>query len=137
MKIEGRWELKFRINNDDGITHTINVPNSVHIPDLPMVLVSPQHWAQKTSGGTESTSSAKSTILTFIGYRKTMMYSTQSNTPSFCSTSGKLRYKYFSSMVEHRSTASKTLFRSEHVVADNALSSLEGASEVNTDKHDG
>ena len=45
LKIEGRGTLKFRIDNNDnnGIIHTITVPNSVHIPDLPMVLVSPQH----------------------------------------------------------------------------------------------
>ena len=40
LKIEVRGALKFRIDND-GITHSITVPNSVHIPDLPMVLVSP------------------------------------------------------------------------------------------------
>ena len=45
LKIKGRGTLKFRIDDDNGITHTINVPNSVHIPDLPIVLVSPKHWA--------------------------------------------------------------------------------------------
>ena len=44
LKIKGRGTLKFRIDDDNGITHTINLLNSVHIPDLPMVLVSPQHW---------------------------------------------------------------------------------------------
>ena len=43
FNIKGRGKLKFRIDNENGITHNINVPNSVHIPDLPMVLVSPQH----------------------------------------------------------------------------------------------
>ena len=65
LKIEGRGILKFRIDNDDGITHTINVPNSFHIPYLPIFLVSPQHWAQQTSDGNKSTSGANSTILTF------------------------------------------------------------------------
>ena len=46
LKIEGRGILKFRIDDGNGITHKINVPNSVQIPDLPMVLVSTQHWAQ-------------------------------------------------------------------------------------------
>ena len=65
LNIKVRGTLKFRIDNNNGITHTINVTNSVHIPDLPMVLVSPQHWAQKTSDGIVSTSSANSNILTF------------------------------------------------------------------------
>ena len=65
LNIKGRGTLKFRIDNNNGITHTINVPNSVHIPDLPMVLVSPQHWAQQTSDRIVSTSGAKNTILTF------------------------------------------------------------------------
>ena len=68
---------------------------------------------------TKSTSGAKITILTFRGYRETIPYSTQSNTPSFRSASGTLRYQYFSEMVEHGSTASKTLLRSEHIFTDN------------------
>ena len=43
LKIEVRGALKFRIDDNNGITHTINAPNSVHIRYLPMVLVSPQH----------------------------------------------------------------------------------------------
>ena len=65
LNIEGRGEFKFRLDNDDGITHIINVPNSVHIPYLPIVLVSPQYWAQQMSDGTKSTSRAKSVILAF------------------------------------------------------------------------
>ena len=109
VKIEGRGTLKFRIDDDDGITHSITVPNSVHIPDLPMVLVSPQHWVQQTSDETKSTSSVKSTILNFQGKMKTIPYSMQSNTPSFCSTSMTFHYQYFVLMVDHRSAAYKTL----------------------------
>ena len=43
LKVEGRVMLKLIIDDDDGIPHTITVTNSVHILDLPMVLVSPQH----------------------------------------------------------------------------------------------
>ena len=102
-----------------------------------MVLVSPQHWAQQTPDGIVSTSGAKSTILTFRGYSKTIQYSAHSNTPSFHSSSGTLRYQYFAAMVEHGSTASKTLLRSEHVVTDNGSPSSEGASEGDTDENDG
>ena len=65
LKSEGRGTLKFKIDHDDGITHMINVPNSVHTPDLPMVLVSPQHWAHNMSDSTGSTFGGKNNILTF------------------------------------------------------------------------
>ena len=92
LKIKGRGTLKFRIDDDNGITHTINVPNYVHIPDLPMVLVSPQHWSNQTSDGIVSTSGAKSTIPTFRGYRKPIQYAAHSNTPIFRSAFGTLLY---------------------------------------------
>ena len=129
--------LKFRIDDDNGITHTINVPNSVHNPDLPMVLVSSQHWAQQTSEGIVSISGAKSTIPTLRGYSKTIQYSAHSNTPSFRSYSGTLRYQSFAAMVEHGSTASKSLLRSEYVVTDDESPSSEGAPEGETDENDG
>ena len=87
LKIEVRGALKFIIDYNDGIKQTINVPNSVYIPDLSMVLVSPKHWAHQTSEVTKSTSCAKISILIFRGYRKTIPYSTQYNTPSFLSAS--------------------------------------------------
>ena len=118
MREGRRGTLKFRIDNYVGITHSLTVPNSVHIPDLLMVLVEPQYWEQQTSDGTESTSGAKSTIMTVLEYSKTIPYATQSNTPSFCSTSGTLHYQYFAEMVEHGNTASKNLLCTEHVVAD-------------------
>ena len=101
-----------------------------------MVLVSPKKWAHQTSDGNESTSGAKSTILTFQGYSKTILYSAQSNTPIFRSTSGTLCYQSFAAKVDHGSTASKTLLRSDHIVTDNELSSSEGGSEEDINKHD-
>ena len=47
LNIEGRGTLKFRIDNGNRISHSVTAPISVHIPDLPMVLVSPQNWAQQ------------------------------------------------------------------------------------------
>ena len=58
------------------------------------------------------------------------------NTPSFRSSSGTLRCQSFAAMVEHRSTASKTLLRSEHVVTDDESISSEGASEGDNDEND-
>ena len=77
LNIEGRGTLKFKIDNGNRISHSVTAPISVHIPHLPMVLVSPQNWAEQTSNGTKSTYGAKSIILTFGGYRETILYSTQ------------------------------------------------------------
>ena len=41
LRIAGRGTLSFRIDDDEGRTHKISIPNSVHIPELPMVLISP------------------------------------------------------------------------------------------------
>ena len=68
---------------------------------------------------------------------KTILYSAQSNKPNFCSSSGMLHYQYFVVMVEHWSTASNTLLHSKHVVTDDKLPSSEGASEGDTEEHDG
>ena len=89
------------------------------------------------SDGTELTYGAKSTILIFRGYRKTIQYSAHYNTPIFRSSSGMLRYQHFAAMVEHGITASKTLLRSEHVVTDDESPSSEGASEGDTEEYDG
>ena len=137
MKIAWRITLKFIIYNDDGVTYMTTVRNSVHIPDLPMILVSLQHWAQQTSDGTESASDGKNTILSFRWYRKTIMYSVQSNTPSSRSASGTLWNQYFVAMVEYGSPTSKTLFRSKHVGTDDEASSSEGASEGGANKRNG
>jgi len=130
LKIAGRGTMEFKIDDDDGVTHTIRVPNSVHIPDLPMVLVSPQHWAQQTTDDTESRSGGKHTILTFRGYKKTIPYSTRSNVPSFRSTPGTLRYQAFAACFEAtKDPKAKEFRRSQHIVTDDEASSSEGAPE--------
>ena len=115
--------------------HRITIPNSVHILDLPMVLVSPQHWSKQTSDGTGLMSGGKNTILTFQGYRKNIPYSMQYNTTRFWSTFGTICYQYFTEMVEHGSTTYKTLLISKHAVTDDEQSSSEGASELDTNKN--
>ena len=102
-----------------------------------MVLVSPHHWAQQMLDGTELMSDGNNTILTIQGYRKNILYSVQSNIPQFRSTPRPLFYQYLTEMVEHGSTRSKTLLRSEHIVTDAESSSSEIFSEGVTGKHNG
>jgi hypothetical protein len=39
--------VKWQIEDDNGMTHTITIPGSYYVPDAPSRLLSPQHWAQQ------------------------------------------------------------------------------------------
>ncbi|KAI2493485.1 hypothetical protein MHU86_21066 [Fragilaria crotonensis] len=38
--------IKWSIEDDDGVTHDIVIPNGLYVKDSPSKLLSPQHWAQ-------------------------------------------------------------------------------------------
>ena len=137
MKIEGKGTLKFIIDDDDGVMNIITVPNSVYIPDLPMVLVSPQHWSQQMPDGTESISSGNYTILSLRGHREMIPYSIQSNTPIFRSIPGALRYQYFAALIYHDSFFSEEILCYKHIVTYDKASSLGRVPEGDTGNHDG
>jgi len=46
VKWKGTW--KFEIEDDDGITRTIKVPNTLYCKEAPYCLLSPQHWSQQS-----------------------------------------------------------------------------------------
>lgn len=43
---QGIGTIKFLITDDAGEQHSIYLPNSLYCPNLPLPLLSPQHWAQ-------------------------------------------------------------------------------------------
>ncbi len=45
--MKGTYKLK--IEDDDGKAHTIRIPNSYYVPNLPCTLLSPQHWAREAN----------------------------------------------------------------------------------------
>jgi hypothetical protein len=47
LKIMGKGTFKFEIEDDNGQTHEIKIPNSLYLPGLKRCLLSPQHWAQE------------------------------------------------------------------------------------------
>jgi hypothetical protein len=47
IAIKGVGTFKFRLEDDDGQVHTIQVPNSLYLPSLKRVLLAPHHWAQE------------------------------------------------------------------------------------------
>jgi hypothetical protein len=47
LKIMGKGTFKFKIEDDNGRTHKIKIPNSLYLPGLKRCLLLPQHWAQE------------------------------------------------------------------------------------------
>ena len=46
LEIKGTGTVKWIIEDDNGIHHSIIIPNTLYVPDAPMRLLSPQHWSQ-------------------------------------------------------------------------------------------
>ncbi len=47
LDIKGTGTFKFKINDDNSMTHEIKIPNSLYVPKLKRCLLSPQHWVQE------------------------------------------------------------------------------------------
>jgi hypothetical protein len=47
LDIKGMGTFKFKIKDDNGMTHEIKIPNSLYVPELKRCLLSPQHWVQE------------------------------------------------------------------------------------------
>ena len=50
VKWKGTW--KFEIEDDNGITRTIKIPNTLYCQEAPYCLLSPQHWSQQSKNRT-------------------------------------------------------------------------------------
>ena len=91
LALQGRGTLQFNIDDDNGKMHTITIPDSGYIPQLPLVLVSPQHWAQNTSDCVSETTGEHGTTLRFRGTTKTVRHADATHTPVFRTTQGTVR----------------------------------------------
>ncbi len=47
LQVKGTGTFVMRVNDDDGKTHVIRIPNGLYLPELKGCLLSPQHWAQE------------------------------------------------------------------------------------------
>ncbi len=47
LDIKGTGAFKFKIKDNNGMTHEIKILNSLYIPELKRCLLSPQHWVQE------------------------------------------------------------------------------------------
>jgi hypothetical protein len=47
VDINGTVTLRFKMKDDNGMTHKIKILNSLYVPELKRCLLSPQHWVQE------------------------------------------------------------------------------------------
>ena len=45
-----RGTIKWSIEDDEGVAHTLVIPKSYYVPQVKVHLLSPQHWAQAQTG---------------------------------------------------------------------------------------
>ena len=82
LSIKGTGTLRWTINNNDGDEITIYLHNSLHVPEAPMCLLSPQHMAKSTNHESDGFhSKEKSSTLTFAGHQRTVHYNSANNLP--------------------------------------------------------
>jgi hypothetical protein len=47
LDIKGTGTFKFKIKDDNSMTHEIKIPNSLYKSEIKRCLLSPQHWVQE------------------------------------------------------------------------------------------
>ncbi len=47
LNIKGAVTFKFKIKDDNGMMHKIEMSNSLYVPELKRCLLSPHHWVQE------------------------------------------------------------------------------------------
>ena len=120
LDIQGVGTFKFKIDDDNGRTHEIKIPNSLYLPGLKKCLLSPQHWAQEAGDnhplprGTRMESDDANCVLLWDQgrFRKTIPHHPDSNVPIMHSASSLLAYRAFATTFE---AMEANYFLREHV----------------------
>jgi hypothetical protein len=121
LDIRGIGTFKFKIEDNNGKTHKIKVPNTLYLPDLRRCLLSPQHWAQEARDnyplprGTRMESNEEYCILIWgqTKYKKTIPFNPNSNIPIMHLASLSCAYCAFATTFE---ACEASFFRREHVL---------------------
>jgi hypothetical protein len=112
LEIQGTGTFVMRIEDDDGGTHTIKIPNSLYLPALRQCLLSPKHWAQEAKAmGNKGEWEANRTwmenhwdkcVLLWRGgrFRRSIPHSPTTNTPSFHTAAASKTYSAFAATFE-------------------------------------
>jgi hypothetical protein len=125
LEIKGTGTFVMRIEDDDGGTHTIKIPNSLYLPALRQCLLSPQHLAQEAKAmGNKGEWEANRTwmenhwdkcVLLLRGgrFRQSIPHSPTTNTPSFHTAAASKTYRAFAATFE---ACEALFFQREHAL---------------------
>jgi hypothetical protein len=121
LEIKGVGTFEFKVDDDNGTTHKIKIPNSLYLPDLKRCLLSPQHWAQEAGDnhplprGTRMENYNKQCVLVWGQgkYKKSIPYNSTSNFPIMYSALSSLAYRAYATTFE---ALEASFFHREHVL---------------------
>jgi hypothetical protein len=104
LEITGKGTFKFNIKDDEGRQHTINIKNSLYVPDMRRCLLSPQHWAQE-AGDKQTWMELKrqwpyDCVLHWNGGKKTVPHQPSTNVLVFYTASSATHYRAFAATFE-------------------------------------
>jgi len=116
VEAKGIGTVKFKLEDDSGKKHTVKIPNTLFVPDMPISLLCPQHWSQQTKdhypvrNGTWCAILPDQCILHWDQrqFKRTVKYDEASNTPRFRTASGSELYRAFVAPLDHELNSEST-----------------------------
>jgi hypothetical protein len=121
LEIQGQGTLVLDVNDDSGRPHRIKIPNSLHLPDLKMCLLLPQHWVQEAGDNYPLSNSTRMentvnncTLIWGQGaFCKTIPFDASTNTPIFYTSPKTSAYRAFAATFM---VLEAPFYRREHVL---------------------
>ena len=96
LSVIGYGTIRWVITDDNGDPIDVEIDRVLHIPDVPTQLLSPQQLVKQTNNRKDGFHvGAKSAVLTFGGFRKTINYNCSNNLPIFNSHPGINKFKWY------------------------------------------
>jgi hypothetical protein len=133
IPIKGKGTVKWNIEDDNGIVHTIRIPGSLYVPGMLHCLLCPQHWSQVANDnfpkidGTWCATHASTCILYWNQeqYKRTIKWNRSTNTGIFRSAPGAYKYRVYAATCEaaqdietHEHLCYQSNITDTHVISD-------------------
>jgi hypothetical protein len=117
--IKGKGTIRWKIEDDNGVVHTIKLKNALYVPAFKTCLLCAQHWSQSandhfpTRNGTWQASYSDHIILYWDQRRftRTVPWDASTNTGYLWSAAGAIDYRVYSAAID----ADNDVERHEHV----------------------
>jgi len=131
--IKGKGTIKWKIEDDDGVVHTIKLKNSLYVPNFTNCLLCTQHWSQVTNDhfpqreGTWQASYSDTIVMYWDQrrYKRTVKWNARTNTGFFRSAAGAVDYRVYAAAVDtdnevdvHEHVCYQSHFNNTHLISD-------------------